>query len=643
VAAGRQDCFPLGRFRRARDLRRWLHRSGGAPKSALQRPSEPITISELDLSNDDALASALMNAVLEDTFRPLSVIHDAPTRVYEDPHQPVGEPPSSRAALLRLPKHAQDRWSSSLDEELGALGIKNVFGPSVSYGEREPGVPVIHTNTIFTKKAPDHEGRVRLKARLVALGNQEPLDPEERTASPTIIPALVKIMAAVGLTRQLEERGSHLPSGPTTMTAFDIATAFLNGDMEDKRTYVSFMDPSGRTITAPLIKPLYGLRVAPLRWHEKFTADVAAFGLRPFKLNPCVFTNDDGSILLGLHVDDGFLVASAADRDRFLSYLRTCYGDSGVTAHDMQAGPRIYCGVRWTYEATSHTFRLDQHDTITQLLEDFGMLSKRPASIPAPSDAQLLLDPEAGPDPRFQQLVGRLLWISASTRADIAWATKELCRHTLHTSSTHWTYARQVLSYLAGSVSEVQVLRSASNFDLRAWADSSYAESDDRRSSSGIVISLGPNAIYWKAFTQTNVATSSCQAELNGFFEAALLVDFYRACLSFLGARQGRPTPLHVDSMSALQLLAKRVPAGRSKHVGVRYFHILDCIDRDQLMLQWVSTTSMIPDVLTKPLARVAFQSCIRPMLDGRMPTPERSARSVTGTTGTLSAPKPRE
>ncbi len=88
------------------------------------------------------------------------------------------------------------------------VGLKNVFGPSVSYREREPGVPVIHTNTILTKKAPDHEGRVRLKARLVALGNQEPLDPEERTASPTIIPALIKIMATVGLTRQLEERGS---------------------------------------------------------------------------------------------------------------------------------------------------------------------------------------------------------------------------------------------------------------------------------------------------------------------------------------------------------------------------------------------------------------------------------------------------
>ena len=127
-------------------------------------------------------------------------------------------------------------------------------------------------------------------------------------------------------------------------------------------------------------------------------------------------------------------------------------------------------------------------------------MSKRPATTPAPPGAQLSRDPSAaGPDPRFQEMVGRLLWISASTRPDIAWATKELCRHTLHTSCKHWAYARQVLSYLAGSASEVQVLHPASHFDLRAWADSSYAESDDRRSSSGIVISLGPNAIFWKA------------------------------------------------------------------------------------------------------------------------------------------------
>ena len=387
----------------------------------------------------------------------------------------------------------------------------NARCPRVRFQDREAGVPVIQTNTIFSKKAPDHEGRVRLKARLVALGNQEPIDPEERTASPTIIPALIKIMAAVGLTRQLAERASSTPpEDRTTMTTFDVGTAFLNGDMEDKRAYVRYVDAQGVTAVASLNKPLYGLRVAPLRWHEKFTADVAAFGLRPFLLNPCVFTNADHTILLGLHVDDGFLVASASDRNKFLAYLRSRYGQQGITAHDMQAGPRIYCGVKWTYEASTHSFRLDQHDTISELLADFNMRRvSHPAPTPALQELQLTTDPAAQADARFQELVGRLLWISASTRPDIAWATKELCRHTLHTNATHWSYARRVLSYLAGTATEVMVLRAATDFDLRAWADSSYAESENRRSSSGVIISLGSSAIYWKAFTQTTVATSS--------------------------------------------------------------------------------------------------------------------------------------
>ncbi len=196
--------------------------------------------------------------------------------------------PSQERLCCACQSTLRDLWPAALDEELRSVGIKGVFGPSISYGERDSDVPIIHTNTIFTKKAPDYEGRVRLKARLVALGNQEPLDPEERTASPTIIPALIKIMATVGPARQLEERGTSMPSGPTTMTVFDVATAFLNGDLEDKRTYVRCVDPTGHTVTAPITKPLYGLRVAPLRWHEKFTADVAAFGLRPFKLDPCI-------------------------------------------------------------------------------------------------------------------------------------------------------------------------------------------------------------------------------------------------------------------------------------------------------------------------------------------------------------------
>jgi hypothetical protein len=278
-------------------VRRWLPRKGFAPPPALHPSSGTTKISSLALDSQDALPYALMTAAMESPFRPLEVISEAPRRVYEDPHAPVGDPPASRAALVRLPQPAQDMWNAALAEELHALNLNKVFGPQVEYHDRQEDVPVIQTNTIFSKKAPDHEGRVRLKARIVALGNQEPIDPEERTASPTIVPALVKIMAAVGLTRQLAERASHTAQEDrTTLTSFDVGTAFLNGDMKEKRAYVRYVDSAGRSRVSSLDKPLYGLRVASLRWHEKFTADVAAFGLRPFRLNPCVFTNEDHTI-----------------------------------------------------------------------------------------------------------------------------------------------------------------------------------------------------------------------------------------------------------------------------------------------------------------------------------------------------------
>jgi hypothetical protein len=143
------------------------------------------------------------------------------------------------------------------------------------------------------------------------------------------------MMAAVGLTRQLAERASHTaPESCTTMTTFDVGTAFLNGEMRDKHAYVRYVDSAGRSRVSTLEKPLYGLRVAPLRWHEKFSADVAAFGLRPFRLNPCVFTNEDHTIRLGL-------------RDPRLELERARASSARAFARS-RAGSRAATGPAWT-------------------------------------------------------------------------------------------------------------------------------------------------------------------------------------------------------------------------------------------------------------------------------------------------------
>jgi hypothetical protein len=601
--------------------------------------THPTRIVQTDLDDEDSMTKTLLESTATPPFTSFTAIQ-GPAHVYDDPFNPVGPAPASQAQLRRLSPTIQAKWALAAAEELSALSSKGVIGDPLSAEEiATTSVHTIGCNMIYTVKTADHEGRCRLKARLVARGDMEPFDPEERTASPTIIPAIIRMLAIVALTRQQLDRILPHVVDPTTITSADISTAFLNGNMKGKRINIRYRTADGHLVTAPLLRPLYGLRAAPMLWWEEFTKDVLEFGLKPFQLNPCVFSNDDKSILVGLHVDDLIVVASASLRDKLLNFLRSKYGRTGVNSWDMQDIPRTYCGVRWTYDKADHIFRFDQHDTITELLKDFGMDKPHTTRTPALPGTLLEKDSTASVDPRFQELVGRLLWISTQTRPDIAWAVKELCRHTLHTAAAHWVYARRVLAYLAASRGERLLLRAAPGLNMRAWADSSYAESDDRKSSSGVILTLGTSVIYWKSFTQTTVATSSCEAELNGFFEATMLVEFYRSCFSFLGHAQPDPTPTYVDSMSAIQLLAKRALTGRSKHVGVRYFHILDHIDRDSIRFQWVNTNIMVPDVLTKPLSWMLFQRCARQMLDGTIPLPTVLPRNTTGRNGALSAP----
>ena len=130
---------------------------------------------------------------------------------------------------------------------------------------------------------------------------------------------------------------------------------------------------------------------------------------------------------------------------------------------------------------------------------------------------------------------------------------------------------------------------------------------------------LESSVVFSKVFLQPTVAVSSCEAELNGFFEAALWLEFFRRIAAFMGITQHGPTTVYADSASAIALLKKRVPSGRSKHYDVRYFRINESIDRGEIALQWISTQLMPADIGTKPLPRPRFTELAGPLLDVRL------------------------
>ena len=82
--------------------------------------------------------------------------------------------------------------------------------------------------------------------------------------------------------------------------------------------------------------------------------------------------------------------------------------------------------------------------------------------------------------------------------------------------STHWAAVKQILRYLAGTVSYGCRYKKQNNPEtvLTGFSDSDLAgDIDDRKSTSGSVFMLGRNLITWASQKQKVVALSSCEAE----------------------------------------------------------------------------------------------------------------------------------
>ena len=87
-------------------------------------------------------------------------------------------------------------------------------------------------------------------------------------------------------------------------------------------------------------------------------------------------------------------------------------------------------------------------------------------------------------------------------------------------------------------------------------------------------------SVVGSSFIQPTVAVNSCETELSGFFEAALWLELFRRIVALMGVTQQGPDTVYADSASAIAVLNKRVPSGRSKHYDVRYLRINESIDR---------------------------------------------------------------
>lgn len=74
----------------------------------------------------------------------------------------------------------------------------------------------------------------------------------------------------------------------------------------------------------------------------------------------------------------------------------------------------------------------------------------------------------------------------------------------------------------------------------------------------------------------------------------------------------GEAVVLHCDSTTAIAYARDPKYHGRTKHIDTRHHFIRDIIAQGQVVLKHISTSDMVADPLTKPIARDIFRKHVR-------------------------------
>jgi hypothetical protein len=173
------------------------------------------------------------------------------------------------------------------------------------------------------------------------------------------------------------------------------------------------------------------------------------------------------------------------------------------------------------------------------------------------------------PNPHmFRSIIGALQYVTI-TKPDIAFDVNRVSQFMHSSTLNHWATTKHILRYLKGSIEHGIQIRESTNLTLQAFFNSDWAGCpDDRKSTTGYLIFLGPNLISWSSRKQPIMARLITEAEYRSLAMAVAELVWLHSLLKELGYVCPIPV-LWCDNLGATFLASNPVFHARTKHARI--------------------------------------------------------------------------
>ncbi|MBW0502972.1 hypothetical protein O181_042687 [Austropuccinia psidii MF-1] len=394
---------------------------------------------------------------------------------------------------------------------------------------------------------------------------------------------------------------------------FNVETAFLHGET-DALVYVKQVkgyEVKGKEKWVwKLRKSFYGTKQAPRMWKAKLTATLNNLGLASAQSDESFFFNSDKTLLLHVHIDDGFIIRKSEKSiivflDKLNNTLKLKY----------KRRPMQHSGynLKWC----NSELKINQKGLIVKLLRQFRMEECKSVKTPCNGNFLNEIGCKSSSDvikvTLFQQAIGSLNYLAHHSRSDLLFTVNQLSKHSTKPSQSHWNALKHPLCYLKETKDKCLVYRQQLiKEELTGWADAYYAnDREDRKSIGGYVILAFSNPICWLSKKQLVVAQSTTEAEYIAMNICSKQLWWLTFVFNDLGHVSPQPTLLN-DNSGEVTISNKASLNANTKHIEVRYQYVRECVMKKLIKVVQVSTNDMIADVLTKPLVVVKLQEVYR-------------------------------